>query len=510
MRLRRLFMLPVLPAAVLGLVLLQGQAPSSQTAWSAYLPGLGTFSSPRTADLNNDGTLDIILGAGREEFISTDSAVIALDGVTGRILWHVAARDQVFGSAALKDITQDGVADVFIGGRSAELMALDGASGAVLWDYYPAGDTVPARDANLYNFYNPQFIPDQDGDGIEDIVTTNGGDVMAAPYHPDRPPGTLMLLSGKDGRLLARAEMPDGQETYMSPLVHAFRETESVSILMGSGGETLGGHLFRTTLEALLQGDISSATVLAESETKGFIAPPVLADITADGVNDIIANAVDGRMLAFDGSTNAPLWSIRIPNTEAYSSIAVGYFTQDSIPDFFASFASGQWPNLGWSRQFMVDGGTGTIVFEDSLGLYQTSSPVVVDANSDGLDEVILSVNYQVVDEYEQRFYYTMLVLIDFANDTVTKLSDSFNGANVSSTPWIGDLDNDQRLDIIYCHTTDTTRTYTFNGLQVNRIVTDIPIRTALPWNTYMGNGLDGVFRPNEPGRTVQPRIPQH
>lgn len=37
-----------------------------------------------------------------------------------------------------------------------------------------------------FNFYNPQFIPDQNDDGKEDILVSNGGDVMAEAYDPNR------------------------------------------------------------------------------------------------------------------------------------------------------------------------------------------------------------------------------------------------------------------------------------------------------------------------------------
>ena len=57
-----------------------------------------------SVSVNLDGTGDIIMGAGREEFQACDSAVIALDGRTGKILWHVPAEDQIFGSAVFKDI----------------------------------------------------------------------------------------------------------------------------------------------------------------------------------------------------------------------------------------------------------------------------------------------------------------------------------------------------------------------------------------------------------------------
>ncbi len=129
----------------------------AQLSWAKKLPGIGTFSSPRIADLNGDGIGDIVLGAGREEFQACDSAVVALDGKTGALLWKVSAKDQIFGSAALKDINNDGVKDVFINGRSAELIAIDGKKGTVIWRFQ-----VPDTEkSEWFNFYNPQFIADQ-------------------------------------------------------------------------------------------------------------------------------------------------------------------------------------------------------------------------------------------------------------------------------------------------------------------------------------------------------------
>lgn len=469
--------------------------PISADAWSIFLDDLGTFSSPRVADLNGDGVSDIVLGAGREEFIASDSAVVALDGRSGRVLWRVGARDQIFGSASLHDITDDDVMDVVIGGRSAELIAIDGARGDVLWEFFPEDDTAAIREAGFYNFYNPQFIPDVDDDGEVDLLISNGGDVLAAPDDPNRPAGRLMVISGASGRLVAAASMPDGRETYMSPVVADLAGSGEPTIVFGSGGETIGGHLYRVPLRDLLAGDVSTAMELASSRSGGFIGPPVLVDLTGDSILDIVANAVDGRMLAFDGADHRALWTVKMPDTESYTSPAVGHFTDDDVPDLFSTYATGTWPNLGWSRQFMVDGRTGEIAFVDSLGLYQASSPVVADLDRDGMDEVILTVNYEVVTESYQKRFYTMLVAIDFSSNAVVQLGDPLAGSNLASTPWIGDLDSDGRLDIVTVNTPDTLHTYVFNGLQVNRITTDIPLSEPLEWGGYMGSEGDGVFR---------------
>jgi len=465
-----------------------------QVSWSAELPGLGTFSSPRIADLNGDGTGDVILGAGREEFQACDSAVIALDGRTGALLWTGSAKDQIFGSAALSDVSGDGVPDVFINGRSAELQAIDGRSGEVLWKFLAPDRMAKWEKKSWFNFYNPQFIPDQDGDGREDLLVSNGGDVMVEPYDPNRPAGYLAVLSSRDGRLLARAPMPDGRETYMS--VAALPATDGdYRIIFGTGGETVGGSLFVGRLSEVLAGDLSGAVRLDSSAHKGFIGPPVWADITDDGVSDIVANAVDGRLLAYDGATYERIWQASMPNTEAYSSIAPGYFNTDTVPDFFVSYAQGVWPKLDWTRQYMVDGASGAIQFADSLGYYQTSTPVVADLTGDGTDDALLVVNYHVTDELYQKWFYNMLVAVDFKAGEVIELGVNYEGHNLSSTPWIGDMDGDGLLDIIICHGTNARHTYTFDGMRVERLATTIPVRGKLRWGAYMGSDYDGVFK---------------
>src|SRR3954453_1099619 len=107
----------------------------SEVVWNKNLPVIGSLSSPRTADLNNDGVLDIVIGAGKNEFQKTDMGILAFNGKSGNLLWKQSAIDQIFGSATFCDINGDKVKDILIGGRSPQLKAIDGRSGAVIWDY---------------------------------------------------------------------------------------------------------------------------------------------------------------------------------------------------------------------------------------------------------------------------------------------------------------------------------------------------------------------------------------
>jgi hypothetical protein len=467
----------------------------AQKSWIKDLPGVGSCSSPRVTDLNGDGTGDIIMGAGREEFKKCDSAIIALDGKTGDILWKLPAVDQIFGSAALKDITGDGIMDVFISGRTSELQAINGKTGTVIWKFDDPDLKKKWNKRMLYNFYNPQFVPDQNGDGVEDILISNGGNVRKKPYDPDRPVGYLVIMNPLTGAILSKAPMPDGRETYMSVAAVKSKDGNDMNVIYGSGGETLGGHLYVTKLSDIMKGDISGSVVLDSSATRGFIGPPVWADITDDNVPDILANSVDGRLLAFNGETYKKIWEVHMPNTEVYSSIAPGYFNRDSVPDFFVSYGQGVWPTIEWSKQFMVNGATGQVEFVDSIGFYQTTTPVVADFTQDGVDDALLMVNYIETDELFRRYFHNMLVVVDFTKKEVNKIGNSSDGHNLSTTPWVGDLDNDHNLDIVYSHGTNLRHTYTFDGMQVERIDTKIPIRKEVRWGAYMGSNYDGVFK---------------
>ena len=459
----------------------------SQESWTTVLPTVGTFSSPRVSDLNGDGTKDIILGAGRLEFEACDSAMLALDGKDGSLLWRVSATDQIFVSAGLLDIDSDGVEDVFLGGRSSELKAINGKTGEVFWAF----DTLTYAEGGnrrWFNFYNPQIIHDVDADGVPDLLISNGGDIWVAPHDPNRAEGRLCIISGKTGVLIADASMPDKHEIYMSVAIDIDKKRPlSSKVIYGTGGETTPGGLFIGTLGMVIKGDLSASVKLADGGDKGFIAPPVWADLTMDGVKDIIASSVDGRLMAFDGKSYRALWQMELPNTESYGSMAVGKFNEDEVPDFFVSFAQGVWPDLSWTKQAMVNGENGKIEYLDSLGYYQTSSPVVVDLTGDGIDEVVLSVDYQVLDSFHRKSFFTTLYAIEFTEKQALPMVDGLPGHNVSSTPWIGDLDDDGLLDIVYCHGINQYHTYTFDGLRVNCLKTTFPVLKPIKWGCLYG-----------------------
>lgn len=471
----------------------------SEVIWDKTFPGLGSQSSPRAADLNKDGVLDIVIGAGKNETQYSKDGVLALDGKTGELLWRQESPDQTFGSATFYDVTNDGVEDVFIGGRSANLKAIDGSTGEALWRYEYQYEEDPILRHARFNFYNSVLTSDQNQDGLLDLLVQNGGNARIEPdVEEGRFPGVLMLLDSKTGDIIAADTMPDGKESYMSPLFFTQPDGQEY-ILFGSGGETITGRLYLAKIADLVAGRLSNAQVIAVGEEHGFIAPPVLADITQDSYLDVVAISHGSQIFAIDGKNRRLLWRQKIPNTESSNSFAVGHFNRDNIPDFFTFVSKGVWPHNTGSLQVAFNGKNGQIIYQDSLGCTGFSSPVVYDLNEDGLDDAIISINEydcnRRFDDQSPLSIKSRLLAIDFHNRTVNPIDERPTFKNIFSTPWIGDLDRDGFLDIVHCqYYSPSVFLLAFLGMQIKRIDTPIQINKQPVWGAYMGSEGNGIF----------------
>ena len=471
-----------------------------EVVWDQSFPRIGSQSSPRACDLNGDDVLDVVIGAGKNEYQPSDQGILALDGKTGNIIWQSKAMDQVYGSATFLDVNTDGTKDVFIGGRSPFFVALDGKTGELLWKFnIEEHMNDPILRHAKYNFNNSVIAEDLDGDNLPDLLTTNGGNSRAVPGSEiDREPGVLILFSSKTGKIIAADTMPDGKETYMSPIVLPGKKNEEPSIIFGTGGETLSGSLYIASMKDFIEKRLSRAVIIAEEDKHGFIAPPVAVDLNEDAHMDVVAISHGSSIFAIDVVHNTTLWKQKIQQTESSNSFAVGYFNEDNTPDLFTFVSKGEWPNNTGTLQIMLDGKTGKLAYIDSLGCTGFSSPVIYDLNDDGVDEAILSINEfdcargftaEVIPKIQNK-----LIAIDFTDKRKTLLDETTSFKNIFSTPLLGDLDGDKRLDVIHCQYYSYGGLLTFLGMRVKRISLPTRVEHDVSWGAYMGSGGDGIF----------------
>jgi hypothetical protein len=461
-----------------------------------------TLSSPRAADLNGDGVLDIVTGHGAETQVldfdakdfTTFGSVSAHSGSDGRLLWEFTARQDMVGSAVFLNIDDDAVPDVVIGGRYTELVALRGSDGTLIWRFF-AGTVDEARAQHLYNFYSPIVLEDLDGDGVRDLVAANGGDPTKQGSDSERPAGKLLALSGRTGAVLGMISMPDAAETYMSPTLLVRDEPE---IVFGSGGETLPGGLWRIPVSALLQSDGARATLLARGQRTGFIAPASLVDLTGDGVDDVVAVSFGAELVAIDGHSNAVLFQRTLDGLETYATPVVAEVTGDGVPDLWLSADEGRFPTYTSNQHVLLDGASGEILFEQRLGTTGPSGHVAADLNGDGLDELLVGTNRsdvdlsQVTDTMFQVPLHYELSWFDPVARVLHPIHEAFSRPGVSA-PLLEDLDGDGDLELVLV-TSDVGNAQGKYRLERFELHAQKPTR---PFSgAYMGARYDGRWNP--------------
>ncbi len=461
----------------------------AQLNWSASIDSVSVLSSPRSVDLNNDGIKDVVIGSGTDSAYS-NYGVVAINGANGQVLWTTPTRDEIFSSAQFLDVNNDAVKDVIIGGRDAQLLAINGVDGSLIWEFYPHFLTHPPADSGYYNFYSSQLIPDITGDNLRDILVTNGGDHQATQFDP-RPPGHLMIIDAMNGSKIAQAVSPDSAEIYCSPVVYDRAGGSSLMVAFGTGGENHGGGFYIANINDILNNSLANNAILLQSDSsKGFIAPASLADMTNDGISDIIIQSFGGSISAFDGFNFIRLWDNHFPDRESSAAPTLGNFTGgDLIPDVFTVMYRGSTPTYFDYYQIMINGATGQVIWTDSLGDMHFSSSSAFDANGDGRDEVLCSVN-----EISGSFKH-QLKLIDFQNATVNNLSSLESGVNLGCTPLIDDLNDDGLLEIVYVYKLDSLNPSAWTGFRMKSLQTSyaVPYR-GMAFSSYMGTNFDGHY----------------
>lgn len=456
--------------------------------WSYYEDTTMTFSSPRATDLNGDGIKDIILGAGAEQ--QTKVSAIAVDGEDGSLLWKKNADDELFTSAVFLDVNGDGTKDVIIGGRTAELHCFNGKDGSSIWEYFPYNKKKTV-DSGYYNFYQPQIIPDQNNDGVNDLLITNGGDKSKSYTDTvGRPAGKIMVINGKNGNLMAKIRTPDKRETYMAPVVHDFNNDGKLQVIIGTGGETMSGALWVIDLEHVMKKKVDKATQLLFTGKKGFIPPPCIANLNGDGYDDLIVNAYNGDVIAFSGEDFSQLWRVDLQGYETQCTPAIGNFVGSHHPDVLAVLYKGNAPAFKDYIQLVINGRTGEIAWRDSLADLQFASPNAFDYNGDGFDEALFSFNTK-----SGAVFTHSIATYNFQNNKIEYLVSAEKGINLSSTPLLEDLDNNGELDLVYAVGKNDANPTADDGIYIKMIpdICETPV-WGVAWGSYLGTGHNGVY----------------
>ena len=481
------------------------------------------------ADLNNDGISDIVIGTGYEWSESGESSITVVDGRTGTPIWQTETPASSYGTPVLIDINNDGRPEVTATGRFSDFYMLDGKNGQILWtlsDKNPSVNILPC------NFNTPVLIPDQDSDGIDDMVIIQGGLADGSNHIKIYDYKTNQLLADKYNRKTIETAIQDylnnttdeelvlklcrgdlceiksvhrslfekytfdifmselffnqegpGAKIYVissqsGQIIRYFfvpEERESWGVPIVFTNKNKGYLIYGSGGERkdghLVAQDFLTGEVIwmIPIENKGIISSQVLYIENDRPV--VIANSMNGDVLKVDAISGRIIWSETVTTEyETYSSPAIIKTT--SGYDVVSIFSRGVWPKYDSSTLFIFDGQTGAVKLRKQIGnCNAASSPIIADINNDNSEDII----FVTCADRQSR-----VLIID---QDYNELFEYPLQSGAFATPILSDIDNDAHLDLI------VPRFHFINRFRFKDENTSL---VRLNWNQYRGINWSG------------------
>ncbi len=290
---------------------------------------VGDYSTPTFTDLDNDGDLDVVVGAFngllsvfRNGTNGTSGAYTALTGVNNPFDFIDVGGDS---TPTFVDLDADGDLDLVVGERPGNLNVFrNGTNGAAGAFTEQLGVNNPFDSIDAGTFSAPTFA-DVDGDGDLDLVVG------------EYDGGLKLFRNGTNGASGAFTELTGGDNPFNG--IDVGRISKPVFVDMdGDGDLDLLVGAYDGLIRFFRNGTDGAAGAFTEVTGAGnpfagidalYLSAPALADLDADGYLDLVVGGTDGILYAW-ANPELPLPSITITVT-----------AEDEVPTAFADTLTG-------------------------------------------------------------------------------------------------------------------------------------------------------------------------
>ncbi|HLE45736.1 MAG TPA: FG-GAP-like repeat-containing protein, partial [Thermoplasmata archaeon] len=368
-------------------------------------------------------------------------------GLGSSFLWRYGPTGSGASGATVADLDGDGSLDVIFGGADGNLYVLNSTGGLERSIPLSGSRSIP---------YTPQ-VRDMDGDGRMDIIVLvntpeilrlndTGGIVWSAPYGVNSIPYSTPTLTDVNGDGVldvlvgGRTNQLDALNGVNGTLIRSYPAggatfTASVLDLEGDGvGEIFFGsddsriHAFRAGGTPIWENASANATFIESSVSFG--------DLDGDGIPEVVTgddsnNGPEFAMRATDGRL---LWERDLPSWRES-----GQTLADLNGDGTLEVLVGVWDAL-----YALSGRNGTILWSYPGGTSRTLYPAAVDIDNDGRPEIVYMDEGPIVRVLRNDGFLLWNWTItpnDPALRTLSQLP--------MATPAIADLDGDGTMEIL-------------------------------------------------------------
>jgi hypothetical protein len=271
----------------------------------SVVPGfrVGIDAAPTVADLDRDGSAEVVIGAGLLRDPRQHGGVVVFNR-NGTTRWRFRTQDRragadgysdaVFGAPAVGDVTGDGYPEVVFGSYDHHIYVLDRHGRNVPGSPFYNEDTV----------WSSPALADVDGDGgVEVFIGTD----QSPGGQEDVRGGQVRSLSFKGGTLTQRWVRNVGEVVISSPALGDIDGDGRLEVVFGTGDYWKtpdSNRVFAINVE-----DGSDAPGWPQATSGHGWSSPALGDLDGDGRLDVAIMTRGGLLSAWKGN-GSRLWVV--------------------------------------------------------------------------------------------------------------------------------------------------------------------------------------------------------
>jgi hypothetical protein len=324
--------------------------------WNVSVPGVGEWCQPQMADINRDGIPEIIVpleaaNAGIAVLNSTNGSLIwrknglggmifsspvigDIDGsgyptifvpsedvdmfpngsyhLSGRVTslsWNGTILHQTFawrpcaGGLSLADTDNDGVFELYMGDRSQGYP--DGGYGRGVRSFWAENLTVRWEQPDILSSSHKPMLVDLNADGKMEVVVGNQR-------------GSLFVLNATNGNIIRRTNgnQPEDIPQHYQPSIYDIDGDGNLEIALADGDHCYGTESNTDTPDIVIW-DLVQWKVDHRMNVGQCRFPPKFADVTGDGIMDIVACNYSG-VFVFDRTYS---WAVPVDQVAGLSGV---------------------------------------------------------------------------------------------------------------------------------------------------------------------------------------------